>query len=165
MPRRIGTDRQMPTRSVRRRATKSDAGCSRAACRDVSTLSSSRAGRRETLSAMNAPTTTATMAIAPSQTSSSAHASHSPLAPAITASSTRRVGLSSRTAVIRCVAIRTAMVPPTSTAASRTTFEPRRPRRTYSTTQAMVCASAVPVNSQRYTGSRASGSNGRGPTA
>ncbi len=47
MPLRIGTERQIPERSVRTSATKSEPGCLRAGCPDDSTRSSSLAGRRE----------------------------------------------------------------------------------------------------------------------
>ena len=131
-------------------------------------MSSSRAGLpRRPCPAIQAPTTTATTAIPPSQTSRLRPGE--PLA--VGAGEHRQRGCAGsgwrrRTAVIWCVAIRTGdaaadqRAPPAGRRSSR-----GGPRRTYSTTQAMVWASAVPVNSQRYTGTRASGSSGVGTDA
>ena len=47
-PRRSGTERQIPARSVRTSATRSEPGCGRDACAEVSSRSSSRAGFRLT---------------------------------------------------------------------------------------------------------------------
>ena len=54
-PRRNGTDRQMLTRSVRISAGRSEAGCGREACVEVSSLSTSRAGRAATAPGQDRP--------------------------------------------------------------------------------------------------------------
>jgi hypothetical protein len=88
-----------------------------------------------------------------------------PSAPAMTASTTRSVGLLSSNGVSSSVTISTARRSAPATPTTRTTWCPLGPRRTHSTTHARACAIAVPVKSQRYTGTRASGSSGRAPMA
>ncbi len=166
MPRRIGSERQMPDRSVRSRATKSEAGVRPGPVPgglDAQLVVGGPAGHpvghpgahhdRDDRDARAA------------SSSSPARAASRPAAPASTASTTRSVGLLSSSGVSRPVTTSSATRPPTATAVPRTTWEPLGPRRSHSTTQARHWAMTVPVNSHRNTGAIATGSSGRAPTA
>ena len=157
MPRRIGTDRQMPDPVGAQQGRRSrSAGCARAGCRrrlDPQLVAG--AGRRATWSAIQAPDhdgddrdrrASQTSSASPRQPLAAGAGEHGEQRPAASgccpaAGRAGPVTIRSATSAGR-----------PATAARRTTCEPCGPRRSHSTPRPTTCASAVAVNSQRNTG-------------
>src|SRR5680860_660113 len=157
-PRRSGTERQIPTLSVRTSAAKSEAGLALAARTELSTRSSSRAARRATAWATKAPATTAASPTATSPEITFVQFSHTPWEPYNAPSVICRVGALSRIGISRSVAMSAAIVTARAATTMRMIHAPNGPRRTHSDTHAATCARLVATISQSSTGTCAANS-------